>query len=137
MGKQVIGGAMMVGGNRIPLSKAVRAGDFVFLSGQVPLREDGSVETGPIEAQTRVVMENVRTLLGEAGCTLSDVVKATVWLADREDFAAFNRVYAEYFPVDPPTRSTVESRLMIDIRVEIEVAAWRPLGGRGEGKEAG
>ena len=137
MGKQVIGGAMMVGGNRIPLSKAVRAGDFVFLSGQVPLREDGSVETGPIAAQTRVVMENVRTLLGEAGCTLSDVVKATVWLADREDFAAFNQVYAEYFPVEPPTRSTVESRLMIDVRVEIEVAAWRPLGDHGEGQEAG
>ena len=137
MGKQVIGGATRVGGDRIPLSKAVRAGDFVFLSGQVPLREDGSLETGPIEAQTRVVMENIEALLGEAGCTLSDVVKATVWLADREDFAAFNRVYAEYFPVDPPTRSTVESRLMIDVRVEIEVGAYRPSGERGEGKEAG
>ena len=132
MGKQVIGGEVVVGGNRIPLSKAIRTGDFVFLSGQVPLREDGSVETGSIESQTRVVMENIEALLNEAGCTLSDVVKATVWLADREDFAAFNRVYAEYFPGAPPTRSTVESRLMIDIRVEIEVSAYKPLGDRGE-----
>ena len=132
MGKQVIGGEVVVGGNRIPLSKAIRTGDFVFLSGQVPLREDGSIETGSIESQTRVVMENIEALLNEAGCTLSDVVKATVWLADREDFAAFNRVYAEYFPGAPPTRSTVESRLMIDIRVEIEVSAYKPLGDRGE-----
>ena len=127
MGKQIIGGEVVVGGNKIPLSKAIRAGDYVFLSGQVPLKSDGSVETGSVEAQTRVVMENIRSLLGEAGCALSDVIKATVWLADRADFAAFNRVYAEYFPGAPPTRSTVESRLMIDIRIEIEVTAYKPL----------
>ena len=127
MGKQIIGGEVIVGGNKIPLSKAIRAGDYVYLSGQVPLKSDGSVETGSIEDQTRVVMENIKAILGEAGCALSDVIKATAWLSDRADFAGFNRVYAEYFPDAPPTRSTVESRLMIDIRVEVEVTAYKPL----------
>ena len=127
MGKQIIGGELVFGGNRMPLSKAVRTGDFVFLSGQVPLRSDGSVETGSIEDQTRVVMDNIKELLGEAGCALSDVFKANVWLSDRADFAGFNRVYAEYFPEEPPVRSAVESRLMIDIRVEVEVTAYKPL----------
>ncbi len=127
MSKQIIGGEVVVGGNRIPLSKAVRAGDYVHLSGQVPLKSDGSVETGSIEAQTRVVMENIKAILGEAGCEISDVIKATAWLSDRADFAGFNRVYAEYFADAPPARSTVESRLMIDIRVEVEVTAYRPL----------
>jgi reactive intermediate/imine deaminase len=127
MGKQIIGGEVVVGGNKIPLSKAIRAGDYVYLSGQVPLRGDGSVETGSIEDQTRVVMENIKEILGEAGCALSDVIKATAWLSDRADFAGFNRVYAEYFSDAPPTRSTVESRLMIDIRVEVEVTAYKPL----------
>ena len=127
MGKQIIGGELVFGGNRMPLSKAVRTGDFVYLSGQVPLRNDGSVETGSIEDQTRVVMENIKELLGEAGCTLSDVFKANVWLSDRADFSGFNRVYGEYFPDEPPVRSAVESRLMIDIRVEVEVTAYKPL----------
>jgi len=127
MGKQIIGGEVVVGGNKIPLSKAIRAGDYVYLSGQVPLKSDGSVETGSIEDQTRVVMENIKAILGEAGCALSDVIKATAWLSDRADFAGFNRVYAEYFSDAPPTRSTVESRLMIDIRVEVEVTAYKPL----------
>ena len=127
MGKQIIGGEVVVGGNKIPLSKAIRAGDYVYLSGQVPLRGDGSVETGSIEEQTRVVMENIKEILGEAGCELSDVIKATAWLGDRADFAGFNRIYAEYFSDAPPARSTVESRLMIDIRVEVEVIAYKPL----------
>ena len=102
MGKQIIGGEVVVGGNKIPLSKAIRAGDYVYLSGQVPLRGDGSVETGSIEDQTRVVMENIKEILGEAGCELSDVIKATAWLGDRADFAGFNKVYAEYFSDAPP-----------------------------------
>lgn len=127
MGKQIIGGEVVVGGNKIPLSKAIRAGDYVYLSGQVPLKSDGSVETGSIEDQTRVVMDNIKAILDEAGCGLSDVIKATAWLSNRADFAGFNRVYAEYFPDAPPTRSTVESSLMIDIRVEVEVTAYKPL----------
>lgn len=114
------------GTSHVPLSPAVRAGDFVFVSGQVPVVE-GRVVKGGIAAETRAVLENVRAALRLAGCEMSDVVKTTVWLRDRADFAAFNAAYAEFFPQEPPARSTAESRLMIDIAVEIEAVAYRPL----------
>jgi reactive intermediate/imine deaminase len=114
------------GTSHVPLSPAIRAGDFVFVSGQVPVME-GRVVGGGIAAETRAVLENVRAALRLAGCEMSDVVKTTVWLRDRADFAAFNAAYAEFFPQDPPTRSTAEARLMIDIAVEIEAVAYRPL----------
>ena len=114
------------GTSHVPLSPAVRAGDFVFVSGQVPV-VDGHVVEGGIAAETRAVLENLRAALRLAGCELPDVVKTTVWLRDRADFAAFNAVYAEFFPTDPPARSTAESRLMIDIAVEIEAVAYKPL----------
>lgn len=114
------------GTSHVPLSPAVRAGDFVFVSGQVPVVE-GRVVEGGIAAETRAVLENVRAALRLAGCEMSDVVKTTVWLRDRADFADFNAAYAEFFPQDPPARSTAESRLMIDIAVEIEAVACRPI----------
>jgi reactive intermediate/imine deaminase len=120
MSKQVFGTS------HVPLSPAVRAGDFVFVSGQVPTGPDGAVVPGGIEAETRAVMEKIRDALAMAGSDLSEVVKTTVWLRDRADFAAFNRVYAEYFPKDPPARTTSEARLMIDIAVEIEAIAYSP-----------
>jgi len=110
----------------VPLSPAVRAGDFVYVSGQVPAGPDGRVVEGGIEAETRQVLENVRSVLELAGCTLDDVVKTTAWLRDREDFAAFNEAYREFFRTNPPARSTAESRLMIDIAVEIEAIAYSP-----------
>ncbi|MCC5973579.1 MAG: RidA family protein [Rubellimicrobium sp.] len=114
------------GTSHVPLSPAVRAGDFVFVSGQVPV-VDGNIVPGGVGAETRAVLENVKKCLEMAGCTLSDVVKTTVWLRDRDDFAAFNAAYAEFFPTNPPARSTAESRLMIDIAVEIEAVAYKPL----------
>jgi len=113
------------GTSHVPLSPAVRAGDFVFVSGQVPV-VDGAIVPGGIAAETREVLENVKKCLEMAGASMSDVVKTTVWLRDRADFAAFNAVYAEYFPAEPPARSTTESRLMIDIAVEIEAIAYAP-----------
>ncbi len=113
---------------QVPLSPAVRAGDFVYASGQVPVGADGKVVTGGIEAETRQVLENVKAALALAGARMEDVVKTTVWLRDRGDFAAFNEVYRGYFPSEPPARSTVESRLMIDIAVEIEAVAYAPRG---------
>ena len=113
------------GSAAVPLSPAVRAGDFVYVSGQVPMGADGLV-TGDITAQTNQVMENLKAALGLAGCTLSDVVKTTAWLEDRSDFGAFNAAYGAYFPTDPPARTTVESRLMVDIKVEIEAVAYKP-----------
>lgn len=108
-----------------PYSHAVRAGQFLFLSGQVPLRPDGSgMLKGTIEDETRQVMANVETVLRGAGADLGDVVKTMVFLDDMNNFAAFNTVYAEYFPKDPPARSCVEvSRLPGAAKVEVEVVA--------------
>ncbi len=115
------------GTSHIPLSPAVRAGDFVFVSGQVPVGDDGKVVGGGVGPETDQVIRNVEKALALAGCALSDVVKTTVWLRDRDDFAAFNEAYGRAFPQDPPARSTAESPLMIDIAVEIEAVAYKPL----------
>ena len=71
-------------------------------------------------------LEEIRKTLTEAGCQLSDVVKSMVWLTDRADFPGFNAVYAEYFPDDPPARSAVVNDLLVDVRVEVEVVAYKP-----------
>jgi 2-iminobutanoate/2-iminopropanoate deaminase len=125
--KQVIGGPLVIGGRTLSLSRAIRAGDFVFLTGQVPFRNSQVMTTGTIEDQTRAVLDDITTTLAEAGCSLSDVVKAMVWLRDRADFPGFNAVYAEYFSVEPPTRSAIVSELLVDVRVEVEVVAYKPL----------
>jgi reactive intermediate/imine deaminase len=114
------------GASHVPLSPAVRAGDFVFVSGQVPTLADGTVVVGGIEAQTRRVMENIEAALALADVGLQQVVKTSVILADARDFGSFNKIYAGYFPKDPPARTTLEARLMIDIRVEIEAIAYAP-----------
>ena len=100
-----------------PFSPATRAGDFVFVSGQVAAGEDGEVVVGGIEAQTRQVLKNVEKALALAGCTLEDVCKANVWLDDARDFGSFNRVYMECFGSHRPARSTVESRMVTDVKV--------------------
>lgn len=115
------------GTSHVPLSPAVRAGDFVYVSGQVPVDGDGVVVKGGIVEQTAQVLDNVAATLALAGCAMEDVVKTTVILEDARDFGAFNAVYARYFPNNPPARTTVESRLMIDIKVEIEAIAYKPL----------
>jgi 2-iminobutanoate/2-iminopropanoate deaminase len=120
-GKTVFGGKLA-----IPLSKAIRAGDFVYCSGEVALDAKGVVTSGGIEAETRHVLESLKATLKSAGCTLEDVVKTTVFIADARDFGRFNKVYAEYFPKDPPARSTVRADLMIDAKIEIEVIAYKP-----------
>ncbi len=113
----------------IPLSLGIRAGDFVFTSGQVAFDDKGKVIEGGIEVQTRVVLQRIEKILKEAGCSLKDVVKTTVWLAEVRDFGRFNAVYAEFFPENPPARSTVRADLMIDVKIEIEALAYRPQGG--------
>ncbi|MCE8513906.1 RidA family protein [Ruegeria pomeroyi] len=129
--KQVIGGPLEIGGRVLSLSRAIRAGDFVFLTGQVPMRDGVPLTTGSVEEQTRAVLEDITATLALAGCTREDVVKAMVWLRDRSDFPGFNAVYGEYFPHDPPTRSAVVSDLLVDVRVEVEVMAYKPLEGEG------
>ena len=82
---------------------------------------------GTIEEQTRSCIDNIRDVLQQAGCELGDVVKSMVWLKSREDFPGFNSVYAEYFPEQPPTRSAVVTDFLVDVLVEIECVAYRPL----------
>lgn len=115
------------GAQPLPFSPAVRAGDFVYISGQVAMNERGEIEGAGIEAQTRRTFENVKRVLALAGCTLDDVIKATVWLDDTRDFWTFNRVYREYFTGAPPARSCVQAAMMVDCKVEIEVVAYKPL----------
>ncbi len=124
--KEVIGEPMVIDGRVLSLSRAIRAGDFVFITGQVPIRNGQPMTEGSIEEQTRACLDNLRQILIEAGCDLADVVKSMVWLRDRSDFPGFNAVYSEYFSVEPPTRSALVSEFLIDIRVEIECVAYKP-----------
>jgi len=124
--KEVIGAPLVIGGRRLSLSRAIRAGDFVYLTGQIPFEGDQPMTSGTIEDQTRAVLEAIKETLAEADCALSDVVKTMVWLTDRADFPGFNAVYGEYFPDDPPARSAVVNDLLVDVRVEVEVVAYRP-----------
>lgn len=125
--KEIIGGGLVIEGRKLTLSKAVRAGDMIFVTGQVPFNDAGGVMTeGDIETQTRAALNQIRAILTEAGCGLEHVVKVTVWLRDRADFPGFNTVYGEYFPVDPPARSALISELLVDVRVEVEAVAYDP-----------
>ena len=125
--KEIIGGPLEIGGRVLSLSRAIRAGDFVFLTGQIPMQDGIPMTTGTVQDQTRAILEDIKATLALAGCEMDDVVKSMVWLRDRADFPEFNAVYAEYFPVEPPTRSAVVSDLLVDVRVEVEVVAYRPL----------
>jgi 2-iminobutanoate/2-iminopropanoate deaminase len=108
-----------------PYSQAVRAGDFVFASGQIPIDpRTGEFVPGGIAEQTEQVLRNLSAVLKAAGGGLEDVVKTTVFLADMNDFAAMNEVYGRYFSEGAPARATVQAaRLPRDARVEIEVIA--------------
>ncbi len=99
----------------------------MFLTGQIPMQDGAPMTTGTIEEQTRVTLDLIKETLASAGCSLEDVVKAMVWLRDRADFPGFNAVYGVFFPKDPPARSAVLSALLVDVRVEIEVVAYKPL----------
>ncbi len=125
-GREVIGGALSIGGRRLSLSRAIRAGDFVFLTGQIPMRDGEVVTEGSVEEQTRIVLDLIKATLAEADCGLGDVVKSMIWLRDRADFPGFNTVYGDYFPDEPPARSAIISELLVDVRVEIEVVAYKP-----------
>ena len=103
----------------------IAEGRFVYVAGQGPFR-DGEFVPGTIEEETRLTIENLTTVLGQAGATLSQVVRCGVFLADVGDFAAMNAVYREVFPTEPPTRATVGVTALADTyRVEIELIAAR------------
>ena len=111
----------------LPFHPAVRAGDFVFLSGQVAKDENGNMVTGSIEDETHATIKSCERILKLAGCTLADVVKVTTFLEDARDFGRYNGVFKEYFPEGRLARTTVEARAVITTRIEIEMMAYSPI----------
>jgi 2-iminobutanoate/2-iminopropanoate deaminase len=121
MVKHVISGSSTEG---LPLSDAVRAGDFVFLSGLVGFGPDGRIVEGGIAAETDRIMADAADILKRAKASLRDVVKVNVYLVDAADFAAFNAAYAKYFTKAPPARASVVAGLTIAARVEMDFVAF-------------
>lgn len=107
-----------------PYNHAVRVGDLLFCSGQIPLDSTGKIVSGEIREQTERVLENIKVILDDQKLSFAHVVKATVFLTNLADFAVMNEVYARYFTADPPARSTVQvAALPRGAHVEIEVVA--------------
>jgi len=112
------------GKQALPFARAVEAGGWLYVSGQTAM-DNGEVVSGGIVAQARKAIDNLVAILHEAGFSLRDVVRVGVWLDDPRDFAAFNAVYAEYFGAEPPARACVQSRMMVDCKVEIDCVAYQ------------
>ena len=110
----------------VPFSKAVRAGGFLFVSGQLAMDPSGNILEGDVTLQTRVVLERIAATLQQCGASMADVVKTTVFLGNLDDFAAFNEEYRHHFTLGLPARSTVECKLYRNAKVEIEVQALAP-----------
>lgn len=109
-----------------PFSQGVQAGNMVFISGQLPMEKGATtLLDGSIEDQTRLCMSNIIAILAEAGCTLNDVVKTTIYLKDMGNFARVNAVYGEYFKEIPPARACIQVVLPKDADIEIEAIAVR------------
>ena len=121
---EVIGEPIVINKKTIPLSKAIKAGNFVFLSGQLGADSDMVFPTTVAE-QTELCISNMKVILSQCNLGLSDVIKTTVWLTKTEYFQEFNQTYGKYFASKPPCRSTVCSALMIPAAlVEIEAIAY-------------
>ena len=120
-----------------PYSQAIRAGELVFASGQIPIDPvTGEFVPGGIEEQTEQVLRNLTAVFEAAGVTMKQVVKTTVFLVDMDDFAAMNEVYGRFFGSEPPARATVQAaRLPRDARVEIEAIASTGTEPRGATRE--
>lgn len=110
-----------------PYSQAVLMGDLLFVSGQIPLDpETMTIVSDDVKLQTHQVLKNLQAILNEAGMSLENVVKTTVYIKDMNDFAAINEVYTEYFTTNKPARACVEvARLPKDVKVEIELIAHK------------
>lgn len=111
----------------VPLSPALRAGDYIFVSGQVPVNpETGEIIGRTIEEQTEAVLRRIDGILHAAGSSLKDVVKTTVFMTDIKQFDRMNKTYRKFFPHHFPARSCVEIKLAIDVALEIEAIAYAP-----------
>lgn len=110
----------------LPFHPAVRAGDYIFVSGQVAKDADGNMIDGTIEEETRAAIEAIQRILAEEGATLADVVRATAYLQDTRDFGRYNKVFGEMFKDATLARTTVEARAVINTKIEIDCIAYRP-----------
>ena len=110
-----------------PYSQAVIHNGVMYLSGQIPLVPAGVPVRGTIEEETAAVLENIKIIVEEAGARLEDVLKVTVYLADMEDFKRFNDVYKNYFPENPPARTSIQAgKLPLDVQIEIDAIVALP-----------
>ncbi|WP_018012047.1 RidA family protein [Sinorhizobium medicae] len=108
----------------LPFARAVEANGWLYVSGQVAMQK-GEIAGGGIIAESRKAIENMIAILHEAGYKLEDVVRVGVWLDDPRDFWTFNGIYAEYFGEHPPARACVQSRMMVDCKVEVDCVAYK------------
>ena len=111
-------------GEQLPFARAVEAAGWLYVSGQVPLL-NGELVSGNVAAQARQAIRNLIAVLNEAGYGPENVVRCGVWLDDARDFSAFNAVFREFFGENPPARSCVESRMVVDCKVEIDCVAYK------------
>lgn len=110
----------------LPFHPGVRAGDFIFISGQVAKDENGTMVAGTIEEETRATIEAIRRVLKAADADLDDLCKVTVYLEDARNFGRYNGVFKEYFPEGNLSRTTVEARAAIDTKIEMDAVAYVP-----------
>ncbi|MCS6930929.1 MAG: RidA family protein [Acetobacteraceae bacterium] len=110
----------------LPFHPAVRAGDFVFVSGQVSKDEHGNMIAGTIEEETRQTILAIERILKEEGLTLADVVRVTTYLEDARDFGRYNKVFAEHFKDAVLARTTIEARAVISTKIEMDAIAYAP-----------
>jgi 2-iminobutanoate/2-iminopropanoate deaminase len=112
----------------LPFHPAVRAGDFIFISGQVAKDADGNMISGTIEAETAGTIKSIKRILAEEGATLADVVRVTTYLDDARDFGRYNKIFGECFKDAVLARTTVEARAVINTKIEMDAIAYKPRG---------
>ena len=112
------------GGQHLPFARAVEANGWLYVSGQVPM-VNGELVTGNVIVQSRQAIHNLLAILKEAGYGTEHVVRCGVWLEDARDFAAFNGVFKEFFGENPPARACVETKMVVDCKVEIDCVAYK------------
>ena len=111
----------------LPFHPAVRAGDFIFVSGQVGKDAEGNMVEGTIEEETQATIDAIRRILAEDGATLDDVVRVTSYLQDTRDFGRYNKVFGANFTNAGLARTTVEAKAVINTKIEMDAIAYKPL----------
>jgi enamine deaminase RidA (YjgF/YER057c/UK114 family) len=110
----------------LPFHPAVRAGDYIFVSGQVAKDANGNMIHGTIEEETAGTIESIKRILAEDGATLADVVRVTTYLEDTRDFSRYNKIFTEYFKEAALARTTIEARAVISTKIEMDAIVYKP-----------